>query len=335
MSKLLCDVCGTAYPDTAAQCPICGYAATEASRISADGADDSGAEKGYTYIKGGRFSKANVRKHGGAVSANVVRDTKKKHDEKPVNNKGLLITALLLLVAIVIVVLYITVRFLLPARQTDNADVQKVEQSVTEAVDDTNDDKADEPGVQMASAFAKSEVKFTEAGQTEDLLIDPIPDDFRLYAVESTNEDVVVATLSGNAVTIQAVGAGDAKVKLLYNGNVVSECSVICDIEKKLEIEGKIQLTSIGTPKKILLSDFTASELAQIEWSVDKDKIVTISEDGVVAAVTEGTVTITAKYKGQSATCVVECTFEGDGTGTGNNELDQSVSSGTGGVTEG
>ena len=26
MSKIICDICGTAYPDTAAECPVCGCA---------------------------------------------------------------------------------------------------------------------------------------------------------------------------------------------------------------------------------------------------------------------------------------------------------------------
>lgn len=57
MSKIICDVCGTSYAESADQCPICGTAKTEASRPA-----DTG-ETGYAYVKGGRFSQANVRKH--------------------------------------------------------------------------------------------------------------------------------------------------------------------------------------------------------------------------------------------------------------------------------
>ena len=75
MSKVICDVCGTAYPETADQCPICGCAKPENARAAAS---DSTAENisgsTYTYVKGGRFSKANVRKRNkakGVVSVNV------------------------------------------------------------------------------------------------------------------------------------------------------------------------------------------------------------------------------------------------------------------------
>ena len=63
MNKIICDVCGTAYPETASQCPICGCARTSNTAVSADQlAEDAAAASGYNYVKGGRFSKSNVRK---------------------------------------------------------------------------------------------------------------------------------------------------------------------------------------------------------------------------------------------------------------------------------
>ena len=56
MNKIVCDVCGTSYPETAQQCPICATAKTDANKSTA------GGEAGYAYVKGGRFSHANVRK---------------------------------------------------------------------------------------------------------------------------------------------------------------------------------------------------------------------------------------------------------------------------------
>ena len=59
MSKIICEVCGTSYPETANQCPICGCVRpADATSVETDTA----VETGYTYVKGGRFSKANVRK---------------------------------------------------------------------------------------------------------------------------------------------------------------------------------------------------------------------------------------------------------------------------------
>ena len=38
MNKVICDICGTAYPETATQCPICGSAKQVDSNAVADGA---------------------------------------------------------------------------------------------------------------------------------------------------------------------------------------------------------------------------------------------------------------------------------------------------------
>ena len=63
MNKVICDVCGTSFPETSEQCPICGCAklptapavAAEDSQVAAEGTT------AYSYVKGGRFSKANVK----------------------------------------------------------------------------------------------------------------------------------------------------------------------------------------------------------------------------------------------------------------------------------
>ena len=63
MRKIVCEVCGTSYPETASACPICGSARSVDARILVDDSGDSAPETPtYTYVKGGRFSKKNVRK---------------------------------------------------------------------------------------------------------------------------------------------------------------------------------------------------------------------------------------------------------------------------------
>lgn len=56
MNKIVCDVCGTSYPETTVQCPICGTAKTDTAKSTTE------SDTGYAYVKGGRFSHANVRK---------------------------------------------------------------------------------------------------------------------------------------------------------------------------------------------------------------------------------------------------------------------------------
>ena len=61
MSKIICDVCGTRYPDTAEQCPICGCPKPESVDYDTVSDDYAEYDSGAASVKGGRFSKANVK----------------------------------------------------------------------------------------------------------------------------------------------------------------------------------------------------------------------------------------------------------------------------------
>lgn len=71
MSKIICDVCGTSYPESATQCPICGCVRpAEVVTVSSEGNPVEMPTSGtYTYVKGGRFSKSNVKKRNGENKA--------------------------------------------------------------------------------------------------------------------------------------------------------------------------------------------------------------------------------------------------------------------------
>ena len=95
MNKIVCDVCGTSYPETAAQCPICGNAKSESA---AQTGDTAAQDTGYAYVRGGRFSHANVKKRNSgkkdlprkAAPAKPVKEKpikEKKVKEKPIKEK--------------------------------------------------------------------------------------------------------------------------------------------------------------------------------------------------------------------------------------------------------
>ena len=77
MSKIICDVCGSAYADTASQCPICGTAKRDNNPVTEEITENVTAETGYGYVKGGRFSHSNVRKR------NSGKELHRKPAEKP------------------------------------------------------------------------------------------------------------------------------------------------------------------------------------------------------------------------------------------------------------
>ena len=119
MSKIICDVCGTSYAESATQCPICGCVRPSNAipvDIDADN-QDAGERKNYTYVKGGRFSKANVKKRQMGIhseSLNPDDDAQNKSPRKRNGDIGLIIAVCVLLLAILAVVIYIAFSVLLP-----------------------------------------------------------------------------------------------------------------------------------------------------------------------------------------------------------------------------
>ena len=155
MSKIICDICGTAYPDTADQCPICGSAKQIDSEIISDTMTEGVDRSVKTATKGGHFSNANVRKRNKgkklsvaakktaapakpakpATSAKSAKPVKpdKSAEKDPAQSKdaeqteksqgGLLAVVWVLLIAVVLVLAYIVVQFVLPMYGIDLSDM--------------------------------------------------------------------------------------------------------------------------------------------------------------------------------------------------------------------
>ena len=118
MSKIICDVCGTSYPETASQCPICGSARSGDVQVVADSkpGSDEAAPRGYQYVKGGRFSNKNVHKrNSGKKPESPVEKSEAPRKPKQKSNKPLIIVAVVLLLCVVATAGYIAIRFFAPA----------------------------------------------------------------------------------------------------------------------------------------------------------------------------------------------------------------------------
>ena len=141
MSKIICDVCGTRYPDTADQCPICGHIRETNGKTAEDAiVMDEARPEPRTKVAGGRFSKANVKKRTegtmqyeaepvkskepkASKAAKMAEDARPKRKEKVVasedkqNQKANRILNILLVVVILALLLvtgYIFTQFVLP-----------------------------------------------------------------------------------------------------------------------------------------------------------------------------------------------------------------------------
>ena len=249
MSKVICDVCGTTYAETATQCPICGCAKNSVAQTGAGGESTA-----YAYVRGGRFSKSNVRKRNRTGKdferrapapapkkrAEEKYAAPKKHtEEKPASrrttaekqadegvavNKGLIIVVIILLLAIVAVTAYICVKFMLPNGKPTPTDPKETTSAITTAPSEPTGTTA--VGIPCESLkLSGTTIEFSEQGNSWLLNVEKTPEDTTEDLVfTSSNENVVTVTETG---FITAVGGGEAVITVKC-GSVTAECTVVC-----------------------------------------------------------------------------------------------------------
>ena len=312
MSKIICEVCGTSYPETSAQCPICG-SVHPGDVLSVSGAGEEHDVSGeYTYVKGGRFSKSNVRKRNKGVQVATAPAPKKKasQPQEPVmdqeepeqkhtqSNKGLIITIIILLLAIVAVLGYIVVNFLLPALQ--------------EPTEPSEDDLVAEEYLVACTDILvdASQLTFTEAGQSVQLQVSVLPAE-TTDTVSYTSADTTVATVDSNGL-VTAVNRGETVITVTC-GTAKAQCAVRCDIIPPEALEFRLNRQQItfdtaGAGWLLYSGDISVDDII---WTSDDETIVTI-EDGRLTAVGEGYTCVYGEYLGNKQSCEVICSFGED-----------------------
>lgn len=337
MSKIICDVCGTSFPETATQCPICGCVrAGEVKTVSGDtNVSETGSSGTYTYVKGGRFSKSNVRKRNREMqnSDNSAMPVKNTEEKKEGNEKGLTIAVVVLLLAVVAVVLYIMIRifggglFITDGPDKNTGDVPGESSSVSVPSTELNIPctglTIDNPSVELQkkdSAYLLN-VTVSPADTTDEVI----------YA--SADETIATVTPDGKVV---AVGAGETKI-IITCGEVEIECAVVCSFDEEPTdpseeatdpseeaTEPSEEPTDPSVPDadfKLNREDFTlaakgtswniydGSDAEQITWTSDNEAVATI-ENGNVVAVGPGMTTVHGEYNGVKLSCIVRCSFK-------------------------
>lgn len=330
MSKVICDVCGTTYPETSAQCPICNSAKNSADQTAA-GSVESGDD--YAYVKGGRFSKKNVRRRSKGGTTAQRRSSRQGSSKDEPSNTGLIIVVVLLLIAIVAVVIYIGVHFF-GSDTNDNANDStdsKPTQTHTQAPTQTT------VGVPCEDLELSNQIiEFVQEGETWTLVVAVTPlDTTNNVTFESSDESVVTVSAGG---VITAVGGGEAVITVTC-GEVSKTCAVTCSFgetqpgtepptEPPVTGEFEFKFNTAFTDDSTGYADATLSAKGKtwkaykssltidpslITWTSDDESVCTV-ENGIVTAVGSGKTLVHATYNGVTYTCIVRCPFKDSGS---------------------
>ena len=304
MDQIICDICGSAYPDTAERCPVCSY-----PRQGNEKTVQTQDQSQRTKVKGGRFSNKNVRK----------RRRAQLRREQDGSNRGLWITIILLLIAIFLVSAYIALRFW-DGRGSFTGGTQTTQPPVITTTAPT-DPKVPCQGVTLDMTVAE----FEEAGEQVSLGVKTQPEN-TTDAVTYASADTAVARVSEDGI-LTAVGPGQTTVTVTC-GEVRAECTVICWFREETTAPSETTVPTEATEPAVLELDhldvslfqpgeqFTIKVMlggeyigrSQVTWTTSDPAIAEV-EKGVVTAVGPGVATITAQYRGMKAQCIVRCQF--------------------------
>lgn len=299
MSKVICDVCGTSYPEMSTQCPICGSVRPADAPSVASETKSEVQTRSYQHVKGGRFSKSNVRKRNASAQSAATSHTgtgdrsKTAVKKKNSGNTGLIITIFVLLLAILAVIGYIAVKFFIPTNKED-----KIPDQINTGIVET------EPPTQpvilcQEITLDTYEITLNEIGQNVSLNAATNPEDTtENISFVSDNEAVVTVDDSG---VLTAVDYGEAVITVTC-GNASAQCSIVVEVPFVLDMQN-ITFDSAGAVETIYTGTI---DLSEITWSTD-DASVAVVADGVVTAVGNGTTSVHATYKENILSCTVTC----------------------------
>ncbi|MGM9669032.1 MAG: Ig domain-containing protein [Faecousia sp.] len=342
MSKIICEVCGTSFPDTASQCPICGSVHTAAA-MGVGQTDETREEREFVPTRGGRFSRSNVKKRNAAMNkryeeedeeteeaAAPVRTVKSGKSGKKSKSPAFVVL-LLLLVAALAVGAYFGVSYLrehpefslfpkgttpvaTKPQETPPAGTTPVQ---TDPVQTTAPVPTGVPCTELR--LSDSSLEFTAVGKAWMLGVEVEPlDTTDEVTFASSNEEVATVTEMGRIV---AVAPGEASIWVVC-GDVVQECKVICsfdpveptDLTEPTEpSETAPQVDSVKlshTDVTIKVGEgFTITakgiDTALLKFDMGNNGVATITEAGYIKGVGKGTTTLTVTYNDMSATCTI------------------------------
>ena len=232
MSKVICDICGTQYPDTAEQCPICGYAREIAGqpKYHYDSEQISPERTDRVRTKGGKFSAENVRKRTQEEVVPAARQQKGKFRDQsyekaqPESNPVLVVLLVVLIMTLIATTAFIFYRYLLPNLHAGQ-DVPVIEQTEEVTEPEVTEEVRDDIPCEALALTSGGSILFTEEGQMSLLNLVVIPSDSTDDLVYSSSDDNVATVNEEGRVT--AVGEGEAVITITC-GKRQMQCNVTC-----------------------------------------------------------------------------------------------------------
>lgn len=222
MSKIVCDICGTAYPDTASECPICGCSKDDSAALLADDFLEEEAAAPAAPAAG-RFASAGLKKTPVPEEEDDEYDDDDDDDDEydddedddddddddgQKSNAPLVILLVLVILALLAVSAFILVKYFLPSVMGPEETAPPVVET-TAAVEDTTELKIPCENLALTSG---GEIVLDAEGANWLINVLALPDNTTDELVYSSSDEAVVTVNEQGKVT--AVGEGTAVITI-------------------------------------------------------------------------------------------------------------------------
>ena len=339
MSKVICDICGTTYQDTADCCPICGCSQDIAKELAREDfvMEETTAE---SRGKNGRFSSKkreifDYDEVNTGVPAEEEEDSypyggEEEDEDEPQHNTFLVILLTVLIVALLAVTGFLFVKFFLPNMLSDKETTPVTE---TQAVEETQTETTELRIPCQSLALSSGNAELTHEGNFFLLNVIVTPEDTTDDLVFTSGDESIATVTEDGRIT--AVSEGSTVIYITCGDQQVT-CPVTCsfaeDTEPTVEetaadatgeteaeeateatanpnVELKLKKSDIrlGVYYEFQLELDCDLKPEDVEWSSEHPYIATVDEYGVVTAIKVGTTAIIAKYGDQEVQCIVRC----------------------------
>ncbi len=147
---------------------------------------------------------------------------------------------------------------------------------------------------------------FTKAGETLQLTATIYPDSATNKTVTWKSSDEKVATVDESGL-VTAVGNGTANITATTeDGNYTATCKVTVEIPELTLSLDKSELTLTQTEEQQKLTATVSDTEEKVTWLSSDPFVATVTRDGIVTAIANGTATITASAGDKTVSCTVE-----------------------------
>lgn len=256
MSKIICDICGTSYPETAESCPICGYSRDFNVDDLLDEEFLLEDEEIITHGKGGKFADANVKKKSrdifdfDAVNEQLELDEEEveeedepagdeeEYEEEPKSNTVLVVLLVIIITLLLVATGFLFFRYFMPNLLPEQEEsVSPTAATWSPEQDTSGATETTEPEVPCQSLVITSDkAVLNMEGKNWLLHVVVMPED-TTDTLTFVSEDESVATVNDEG-RITAVGEGSTNILIIcgqqqikYPVEVAYEEETVADTE--------------------------------------------------------------------------------------------------------